>query len=111
MRPEHVQKYIKESLAALQVDYVDLYLIHVPIGMKNVEGSLYPTLEDGTIDWDMTTDHVAIWKVIFILIHHSVFGIICCLFCFKYSKQNCTFLGNGGTREPWADQINWTFKF
>lgn len=63
MRPEHVQKYIKESLAALQVDYVDLYLVHVPIGMKNVEGTLYPTLEDGTVDFDMTTDHVAIWKV------------------------------------------------
>ncbi|XP_018572221.1 1,5-anhydro-D-fructose reductase-like [Anoplophora glabripennis] len=62
MRPEHVQKFIKESLAALQVDYVDLYLVHVPFGLKYVEGTLYPTSDDGKSDYDANTDHVAIWK-------------------------------------------------
>ncbi|KAJ8922409.1 hypothetical protein NQ315_004355 [Exocentrus adspersus] len=62
MRPELVQKYLKESLASLQVDYVDLYLVHVPFGLKHVEGNTYPTREDGTIDFDANTNHAAIWK-------------------------------------------------
>ncbi|XP_050314163.1 1,5-anhydro-D-fructose reductase-like isoform X2 [Anthonomus grandis grandis] len=61
-RPEGVSKYIKKSLEFLQVDYVDLYLVHVPFGFKDVEDNLHPFKEDGTIDMDVNTDHIAIWK-------------------------------------------------
>ncbi|KAF5305068.1 hypothetical protein FQA39_LY09330 [Lamprigera yunnana] len=60
--PEGVRKFIKASLQNLQVDYVDLYLIHVPIGAKDIDGNLYPMTPEGEIDFDFTTDHVATWK-------------------------------------------------
>ncbi|KAL1131397.1 hypothetical protein AAG570_011014 [Ranatra chinensis] len=54
-RPEEVEKCIKQSLEALKLDYVDLYLIHLPVGLIAKE-------ESGQFDLDMTTDHIALWK-------------------------------------------------
>ncbi|XP_030759409.1 1,5-anhydro-D-fructose reductase-like [Sitophilus oryzae] len=62
MRPEGVKKYIKRSLDLLQVDYVDLYLVHTPFAFNDVEGELHPFKPDGSIDLDVNTDHIAIWK-------------------------------------------------
>lgn len=61
-RPEGVAKYLKKSLENLQVSYLDLYLVHTPFSFKDVEGNLHP-IKDGKIDFDPTTDHVAVWKV------------------------------------------------
>lgn len=42
-RPEHVELAARRSLADLQVDYLDLYLIHFPISLKHVPfESRYP---------------------------------------------------------------------
>ncbi|XP_060520150.1 1,5-anhydro-D-fructose reductase [Cylas formicarius] len=62
MRPEGVSKFIKRSLAHLQLDYVDLYLIHVPFAFKDIEGDLHPMTSDGKINLDLKTDHIGIWK-------------------------------------------------
>lgn len=55
MRPEKVEYYMKKSLENLQLDYVDLYLIHVPTGM-NLEEST------GKREIDPKSDFIAVWK-------------------------------------------------
>ncbi|XP_049768473.1 1,5-anhydro-D-fructose reductase-like [Schistocerca cancellata] len=62
MRQSGVEKYLKKSLCALQLDYVDLYLIHNPVGFQDVDGGGFPKDKDGNVLLDVTTDHVAIWK-------------------------------------------------
>lgn len=56
---DRVELFIKKSLENLQLDYVDLYLIHFPVGTNYVGTSL--TANDQVIV--EKSDHVAIWKV------------------------------------------------
>ncbi|KAK9875409.1 hypothetical protein WA026_007803 [Henosepilachna vigintioctopunctata] len=60
--PEGVVKYLKQSLKNLQVNYVDLYLINIPFGIKDVETVPHPALTGGPVEWDLKTDHLSIWK-------------------------------------------------
>lgn len=63
MRNKYVEPYLKRSLEALQLDYVDLYLIHHPIGLKNMgEDIHFPKDEDGKLLLDLETNHVTLWK-------------------------------------------------
>ncbi|XP_066154679.1 1,5-anhydro-D-fructose reductase isoform X2 [Euwallacea fornicatus] len=62
MRTAGVPKYLRRSLDLLQVDYVDLYLVHTPFAFKDIEGELHPMTADGKIDLDLSTDHLAVWK-------------------------------------------------
>ncbi|VVC28293.1 NADP-dependent oxidoreductase domain,Aldo/keto reductase, conserved site,Aldo/keto reductase [Cinara cedri] len=57
-RPEDVEKYLKESLQNLGLNYVDMYLIHSPFGLFAKDQTDLDTM---VIDYD--TDHLAIWKV------------------------------------------------
>ncbi|XP_035733253.1 aldo-keto reductase family 1 member A1-like [Vespa mandarinia] len=61
-RPGGVEKWIKKSLANLQLDYIDLYLIHVPFTLEEVGEEFHPTNEKGEIKLDTCTDHVKVWK-------------------------------------------------
>jgi diketogulonate reductase-like aldo/keto reductase len=54
--PERVEIYIKKSLEQLQLDYVDLYLIHFPMCIKPPEPGKPFSFEFGH------TDLVATWK-------------------------------------------------
>ncbi|KAJ8986021.1 hypothetical protein NQ317_013905 [Molorchus minor] len=56
---DRVEQFMKKSLDNLQLDYVDLYLIHFPVGVKYVEGTVRPDAERLELD---DTDHIAIWK-------------------------------------------------
>ncbi|XP_055332645.1 aldo-keto reductase family 1 member A1-like [Paramacrobiotus metropolitanus] len=61
-KPEHVIPSLKKSLANLQVDYVDLYLVHNPCGFKYTdESNLFPTDADNNVWYDQT-DHMDTWK-------------------------------------------------
>lgn len=55
VHPDLVEQFMKQSLEALQVDYVDLYLIHFPFFRKIDE-------ETGNM-LSIEADLVAVWKV------------------------------------------------
>jgi len=57
IHPDRVELFMKKSLTNLQLDYVDLYLVHLPIGIKYEEGNVGPKFE-----LEPKTDHAAIWK-------------------------------------------------
>ncbi|XP_058525517.1 aldo-keto reductase family 1 member C3-like isoform X4 [Ochotona princeps] len=59
-QPELVRPTLEESLRKLQLDYVDLYLIHFPMPLKPGKG-LFPTGEDGKILYD-TVDLCTTWE-------------------------------------------------
>ncbi|XP_047376469.1 aldo-keto reductase family 1 member C3-like isoform X1 [Sciurus carolinensis] len=59
-RPELVQSCLERSLRKLHFDYVDLYLIHLPISMKPGE-EFYPKDENGNIIYD-SVDLCVVWE-------------------------------------------------
>lgn len=97
IRPEGVKKYIKKSLEALQLNYVDVYLIHTPFAFNDVEGELFPKKADGSADLDFTTDHVAVWKVKEGLREENNASVY------------FNFVGNGKTCRPRSGKINRNF--
>lgn len=54
---------LKKSLADLNLSYVDLYLIHTPFGFPESTDGQPLRHPNGDLVLDLTTDHVAIWKV------------------------------------------------
>lgn len=64
-RPEHVERGLNESLAALGLDYVDLYLVHWPVALvprNNPAENLFPTREDGSRELDAEADIRTTWS-------------------------------------------------
>ncbi|ODM90835.1 1,5-anhydro-D-fructose reductase [Orchesella cincta] len=60
--PSRVEHFLKKSLANLKTDYVDLYLIHFPVGFEYSEEEVFFPREDGRIKLDYSTDIINIWR-------------------------------------------------
>ncbi|XP_069688682.1 1,5-anhydro-D-fructose reductase-like isoform X2 [Periplaneta americana] len=61
-RAASVEKYLTKSLEALQLSYVDLYLVHAPVGLQEEGEELWPVDETGTLRIDPETDLISLWK-------------------------------------------------
>ncbi|XP_063223270.1 1,5-anhydro-D-fructose reductase-like [Bacillus rossius redtenbacheri] len=59
---ERVEKYLRRSLEALQLSYVDLYLVHQTWGLLEQGEDVLPRDDEGELLLDLTTDLVGVWK-------------------------------------------------
>lgn len=66
-RASSVEKYSKQSMADLQLSYIDLYLIHCPFAMPDTDGDFHRDA-NGDLILDTETNFLDTWKVIRIII-------------------------------------------
>ncbi|XP_050667874.1 1,5-anhydro-D-fructose reductase-like [Leptidea sinapis] len=63
-RASDVKNFLELQLSRLQMEYVDLYLIHVPFAFYCDAETLTPIVNHtGEYQLDIETDHVSTWKV------------------------------------------------
>ncbi|XP_030070084.1 prostaglandin F synthase 1 [Microcaecilia unicolor] len=62
LKPEYVETALKKTLTALQLDYINLYIIHLPISLKFGE-NLTPVDENKRFIYDKA-DLCAVWKAL-----------------------------------------------
>lgn len=63
MRATDVETFLDLSLKDLKLDYVDMYLIHLPYGLERTADFRPLRDENGTFVIDFTTNHFEIWRV------------------------------------------------
>ncbi|KAG2218912.1 hypothetical protein INT45_007813 [Circinella minor] len=63
-RPEKVSEGFKISLDRLDIEYIDLILLHWPVGLNPEQGVAIPRLPDGTRDIDTTVTPSITWTAL-----------------------------------------------
>ena len=88
-----VEATLRKQLADLQLDYLDMYLVHSPVPVKQDPANptnIFPVKADGTMEFEYHS-HIDTWRVQ--------------LLSFDLVKQEL--LGPGIVREEGADKAHW----
>ncbi|XP_077161366.1 1,5-anhydro-D-fructose reductase-like [Paroedura picta] len=98
--PQDVKPACLETLRLLRLDYLDLYLIHSPMGIKNVKGDLLPQ-KDGKVQLD-DVDYVDTWKAMEKLVDE---GLVKSIGVANFSESQLERLLSGARIKPDVLQV------
>ncbi|XP_025835177.1 1,5-anhydro-D-fructose reductase-like, partial [Agrilus planipennis] len=105
-KPEDVEPAINQSLSALGLNYLDMYLMHSPVDFKQVGDSLFPTDKDGHVI-PAGIDFVDTWKAM-----EDVYrkGLTKSIGVANFNKRQIERILEKGSVVPVTNQVSYTIN-